>query len=526
MASTDTMADLDATVRIRRPGSVSGLPSAPSAPLRRGAVDAALGRGRAEALAAFLAEPDPLAALRAWFGPELLRYAKAGRWADIVAALDRDIAALDDLMSRQLDAILHHPRLQAMEARWRGVAYLTRNAGHADENVVIRVLNVSWPELCQDFDRSPEFDQSQLFEKVYSEEFGMPGGRPYGLLVVDHRCSHRRIPGQSTDDVGGLRVLSQVAAASFAPTVIGAHPALLGLDSFAELGHPLDLGRVFRAEEYRRWLGFQETEDARYVGVVLPGILMREPWRDGAAAGSDRFPYREGADGLDHEHYLWGGGVFAFAAVVIRAYRLYGWFADIRGARLDGEDGGVVTGLPAPAFPTDHWDAARRRPVEAELTDAQEQELGNLGFIALSPSRYTSNLVFLGNQSAQRRTADQGIATVNARLGTMLQYVLCVSRFSHYVKVMARDRLGGFATAAQLEAFLSDWLRSYSLGNDDASPEQKARYPLRASAVQIRDVPGKPGTLSCVFHLQPHFQLDQVVSAFRLRTELVAAKIS
>lgn len=514
--SQPVQADADATIRVARP-----VPTA-APPVRERAVDGALGLYGGEDLAAFLAEPAALAALESWFGRDRLAgYVERGRWEEVAAALDRDICRLDHLLSRQLDVVLHHPRLQAMEARWRGVAYLVSQTGGGEDNVLVRLLNVSWNELCADFDRAADFDQSLLFDKIYSEEFGMPGGRPFGLLVVDHLCRHRRLPGDSCDDVSGLRSLAQVAAASFAPAVTGAHPSLLGLESFAELGRPVNLAGIFQADEYARWRGLQDAEDSRYVGVVLPGILLRPPWA-GAETRGEGFRHSEGT--LFHDDYLWGNGAFAFAAVIIQAFREHGWFADIRGARPDSDGAGLVWALPAPAFPTDGWAAARRRPVEVDLTDGQSQELGNLGLIPVSPCRHTGRLVFLGNQSFQRLPDYEGIALVNARLAGMLQYVLCVSRFSHYIKVMARDRLGGFTNAEQLERYLDDWLRGYSLGNDDASYEQKARCPLRGSSVRISEIPGRVGVLSCVIHLQPHFQLDQVVTGVRLRTELAAPK--
>lgn len=513
--------DLDATVRIRRPVEAGAPRLASTAPVRNGAVDAAIGRADAAGLSSFLKEDSALYALRGWFGGNALELLQAGRRDAVVAALDRDICALDTLIADQVEAILHHPDFQRLEATWRGVEYLCSQAGEAEENVVIRLLDARWDELCRDFDRTGDFEQSQLFDKVYNQEFGMPGGKPFGLLVADYRVRHSRVAGSVADDVGGLRILSQVAAAAFAPVVIGAHPALFGLDSFAELGQPIDLAAIFRNPEYQRWTAFQESEDSRFIGVVLPGILMRPLYGDDGMR-RDEFRFREGSDRPGHRSYLWGNGVYAFAAVVTRAYRSYGWFADIRGARLDGEDGGMVTGLSAPTFATDRWEAAQRRPVEAEITDAQEQALSNLGFISLSPCRNSPHLVFLGNQSLQRQPGDGGIAGVNARLGTMLQYMLCISRFSHYIKVISRDRLGSYMTAERLETYLDTWLRGYSLGNDDASQEQKARYPLRATSVQLKEIAGKPGALSCVFHLQPHFQLDQMVSGLRLRTELAA----
>src|SRR6185312_8424086 len=76
----------------------------------------------AERLAALLAG-TPGEALLAWFGPRhaahLLGDADALR-----AALDRDIATIDRLISTQLDAVLHAPRLRRLEGSWRGLAWL------------------------------------------------------------------------------------------------------------------------------------------------------------------------------------------------------------------------------------------------------------------------------------------------------------------------------------------------------------------------------------------------------------------
>src|SRR3546814_10784499 len=102
----------------------------------------------------------------------------------------------------------------------------------------------------------------------------------------------------------------------------------------------------------------------------------------------------------------------------------------------------------------------------------------------------------------------------------MLQYIMCVSRFAHYIKVIGRDRIGSFATPEVCEDFLQRWLHGYTTGNDDAGPETKARYPLREASVRVRELPSRPGSYHCTVHLRPHFQLDQVLSAFKLVTEL------
>jgi type VI secretion system protein ImpD len=38
--------------------------------------------------------------------------------------------------------------------------------------------------------------------------------------------------------------------------------------------------------------------------------------------------------------------------------------------------------------------------------------------------------------------------------------------------------------------------------------------------VEIKEVPGKAGSYSCVLYLRPHFQLDDIATGFRLLTQL------
>ena len=71
----------------------------------------------------------------------------------ILAALDRDIAYLDRLLSEQVDAILHHPRFQKLEASWRGVEYLVDQADD-EPGVKIKILDISWAEVTRDMERA------------------------------------------------------------------------------------------------------------------------------------------------------------------------------------------------------------------------------------------------------------------------------------------------------------------------------------------------------------------------------------
>ncbi|HFE39614.1 MAG TPA: type VI secretion system contractile sheath large subunit, partial [Gammaproteobacteria bacterium] len=105
--------------------------------------------------------------------------------ATFIHLLNTQIACLDDLMNEQVNAIMHHKKYQALEASWRGLHYLVSEADDV-ENVKIKFLDVSWSQLTRDLERAIEFDQSQLFRKVYNAEFGTAGGEPYSVLLGDY----------------------------------------------------------------------------------------------------------------------------------------------------------------------------------------------------------------------------------------------------------------------------------------------------------------------------------------------------
>jgi len=479
----------------------------------------------------FLAERRAERKLALWFGEDepLRRPLDRGR---LKAALDRDIAWIDGLISDQVNAVLHHPRFQRLEASWRGMAYLVGQAvayqGFTEEptgnKVKIRVLDVSWPELCRDLERAIEFDQSQTFDKIYNDEFGMPGGEPYGVLIGDYEVQHRRGREHATDDVAALKAMAQVAAAAFAPFIVGCAPAMLGLDDFGELGLPIDLQGVFRQPEYARWRSLRDIEDSRFLGITLPRVLMRLPYEDDTLR-TDGFAFREDVARPDLGGYLWGPASYAFGGVLIRAYATYGWFADIRGAPRDEVAGGMVTDLPVQCFGTDRHGLAIKASTDVLITERLENELGMLGFIPLSKCKDTEYSVFYSNHSVQQpKRYDRQLATVNAQLSAMLQYILCVARFSHYVKVMVRDRIGAMVTPEECQDYLYRWLMNYTTSNDNAPLSQKAKFPLREAGVQVRELAGRPGEYAATLHLRPHFQLDQVVSSFRLVTELAPPK--
>ncbi|TRL41326.1 type VI secretion system contractile sheath large subunit [Rhizobium straminoryzae] len=431
---------------------------------------------------------------------------------------DRVICLIDEALNDQLNAIMHHEQFQAMEARWRGLAMLVRQASRGSD-VKVKLLSVGWAELARSLDRAADFDQSPLFELVYSREFGMPGGEPFGLLVADFYFSPAE-PAHA-DPVGALTHLATMAAAAFCPIVAGATPKTVGLDAFSELGRITDFSWLSTDPRRLRWNTLRAGDDARFLGLVAPRVLMRQPLKSHDRRRADPFPFRERI-GEDARDLLWGNGSFAFGAVLIRNFIESGWFADIRGVTQDATDGGFLSAdeLPPLDLGLESEGLSRQPPVEVRLSSAQEQQLGELGIIPIGTTYLTANAIFNSNPSLHappHYSSDQ--ARQNARLAGMLQYVFCASRFSHYLKVIMRDEIGKLADAGTLERRLNDWLTGYTLGNEDADVSLRIRYPLRSAGVSVSEVAGKPGSFACTVRLQPHFQLDDISTSFHLIAE-------
>jgi type VI secretion system ImpC/EvpB family protein len=300
-----------------------------------------------------------------------------------------------------------------------------------------------------------------------------------------------------------------------------------------DLDRPFNLSAVFEQADYIKWRAFRDSEDARFVGLTLPHTLMREPYKDDNSR-VEGFQFREDVDGPDASKYLWGNAAYAFGGVVIRAFIESAWLADIRGVPWRDENGrirrgvlggGLITDLPIHSFRTDRDRVAPKFSTDIVITDVQEKELGDLGFIPLCRCKDTTFSVFYGNQSVQKpQKYDRAPATINAKLSAMLQYMLCVSRFAHYLKVIVRDRVGSLTEPAEVENYLHRWIQKYVIADDNAGQEVKAEYPLREARVQVSAIPSKPGSYMCVTHLRPHFQLDELIAAVRLKTELAPSR--
>ena len=381
------------------------------------------------------------------------------------------------------------------------------------------MLNVTKKELATDLEKATDFDQSTFYKKIYEEQFGTAGGQPFGCLVGDYYFS------KSPSDVELLTNISSVSAAGFCPFISAATHEIFGLDSYTELSNPMDMKQLFETADYIKWNSYRQNEDSRFVTLTMPRVLARLPYgRD--TKQIDAFDYEEAprdgagnAKAMDHDDYCWMTASYALAARLTDAFAQYGWCTAIRGA----EGGGRVDNLPTHVFHSDDGDLDMKCPTEVGITDRREKELSDLGFLPLCHYKNQDYSVFFGAQTSQKpKKYDRPDATANAAISARLPYIMATSRFAHYLKIMARDKIGSFMEAEDCEKWLNRWIGNYVNNTEGAGQEARAKYPLREAKIEVKEVPGAPGSYTAVAHMRPWLQFEELTASMRMVARIPA----
>jgi type VI secretion system protein ImpC len=419
---------------------------------------------------------------------------------DAIATIKAIIAEIDARLTEQVNLILHNERFQQVESAWRGLHHLVSNS-ETDSLLQIRVLNISKKDLGRTLRsyKGAQWDRSPLFKMIYEQEYGTAGGAPYGCLVGDYYFD------QSPGDVEILDQISMTAAAAHAPFIAAAAPTLLGMESWQELQNPSDIKNIFRVSTYAGWNSLRESENSKYLGLTMPRFLARLPYGS-KTDPVEEFAFEEDTGSGTHRSYVWANSAYAMAVNINRSFKEYGWCSRIRGL----ESGGAAEGLPVHTFPSDDGGVDMKCPTEIAITDRRAFELENCGLMPILHKKNTDVAYFQAAQSVQKPTEyNLDEATANAKLGARLSYLFASCRFAHYLKVMVREKIGGFASAADMQRYLSEWIQQYVITNPSiVSEEEQAKNPLAEASVIVEENEADPGFYTAQFFLRPHFQLE------------------
>ncbi|MBN1130990.1 MAG: type VI secretion system contractile sheath large subunit [Chitinispirillaceae bacterium] len=464
----------------------------------------------AEALAESKAN-ERIGAALAFFVESVLSTTKTVERID-KAVLDNQIAEIDRKISAQIDEVLHHPNFQKMESSWRSLKFLIDRTDFR-KNIKIDLLDVSKEELAEDFEDSPETIQTGLYKHVYTEEYDTPGGEPFGAMISNFEFDS--LP----PDIGLLQNISKVAASCHCPFISSVGATFFKKEKVQDLTKIEDLKTYMERSDFLRWNSFRQTEDSRYVGLVMPRFELRLPYGPDTVPVKE-FNYTENVKGDDHDKYLWGNASFAFAANMVRSFIDNGWCVQIRGP----EAGGKVEDLPIHLFDVGKGQQMKI-PTEILIPETREFEFAQEGFIPLSFYKNRNYACFFSANSGQKpmETDDKNV-NANLRINARLPYIFLVSRIAHYLKVIQRENIGSTKSKMVLQNELNTWIKGLVTEMNDPGPELIATHPLKAAEVTVNEIEDNPGFFSVGLSVVPHFQIEGIDINLSLISQMPKSK--
>ncbi len=367
---------------------------------------------------------------------------------DVAAA----IASLDRRIARQLDLILHHPTLQALEARWRGLHWLSTVATE-DRRVRVQMLSISQEDLLMDFEDAPRIERAGLYSLLHTGEFGSFGGTPFGLVMADFTF------GPSPQDMGLLSECFTTAAAAHAPFVATVDPVLVGAEPVHELGDAGVIGEQQQLEVHEaarvRWQALRQKPEARHCALVLGRVLLR-------------MPYTADDDGHDEridcpEDLLWGSAMLAVGIRLAASFEETGW-----GLRLPG----------AVPFAPELQDIT---PLEAVLADEQRAALAHLGIMTLKPSTEGEGALVAETPCLLDPS------TANDPRNAELPSLLVATRIGQMIKVLHRENIGCWKDRFSVSTGLQRWLSDYVVGARQPGGFAIGWRPFYEAHIEVQD---------------------------------------
>jgi type VI secretion system protein ImpC len=239
------------------------------------------------------------------------------------------LAVVDDAVSRQMRAILHHPEVQGAEAAWRGVFFLVRRLA-TDADLKLYLLDVSKDELAADLASADDLRSTASYRLLVDRA----ADRPWGIVAGNYTFDAGRA------DVETLGRLARIAGQAGAPFLAAASPRVLGCALLGETPDADDWQPVREDEE--AWASLRGLPEAVYLGLALPRFLLRLPYGK-TSDPIEEFAFEEMEGEPRHESYLWGNPAFACTYLLAQAFSRYGW--DFHPGVID-----EIDGLPTHVF--------------------------------------------------------------------------------------------------------------------------------------------------------------------------------
>jgi type VI secretion system protein ImpC len=234
-----------------------------------------------------------------------------------------------------LEAILHHPEFQALEASWRGVYFLVSQLDTGSD-LKIYLLDFTKEELASDLSSSEDLSRTALYRAMVEETVQTPGATPWALLAGNYVFDLESGDIEVLD--GSPRSPPRQERRSWLPQV----PALVGCESLAVTPDPDDWSLAGGTAVSQAWEAVRHLPEASSLGLILPRFLLRLPYGK-KADPIESLPFEELSTPRSMSTISGGNPCFAAALLLARTFTESGW-QFLEGIQQD------IEGLPLHVF--------------------------------------------------------------------------------------------------------------------------------------------------------------------------------
>ena len=225
-------------------------------------------------------------------------------------------AAVDTIISQVMEAILHHPEFQAIEAGWRSVNFLVRRL-ETGTDLKIYLFDVSKDELIADIGSTEDLSATAFYQHFVKQTVETYGGTPWAVIVGNYHFDH------TFGDIELLGRIAKIVQKAGAPFIAGANDKVLGCESITATPDP-SAWKTLPSEEVEAWKMLRNISESSYLGLALPNFILRLPYGEDTDP-IDMFEFEEFPSPSGHYGYLWGNPAIACAFLLGKSFTLNGW---------------------------------------------------------------------------------------------------------------------------------------------------------------------------------------------------------
>jgi type VI secretion system protein ImpC len=380
-------------------------------------------------------------------------------------------AEIDRRLARQVAEIAAAPAFQALEAAWRGVAFLAARAGKTGSQPEVRLEILAT-------------GREDLLDTFYEQVFGVEheGASAVALSAVVLGWELDRGPA----DIEDLRHLARMGESLQVPFLGAVGPGFWGIRQAGLLANLPDLVRKAEGSEYAKWNGLRREEAAHWLCLAANRILLRGPWGESAATreAAAGFAWRDAGPA---DRPLWGSGAWALGAVLAQAFTAAG----LRFPMTGPEPPAQLSGF------SDFAGVASAGPIEVLLSDQKALEIARVGLAPLIARKGEAAAHFPALPTVYlAKRYDREEATRQAHSQATLPYQAFAGAAAHALAAIGGQASAGLAADEVRERFAAG-LRAF-LGAE--SPE--------AVEIEVQDDPESPDVWAVHARLRPGFAIS------------------